>query len=97
MVTFLVYSVEGGCLESYREDIHATTIPLLESLNLHVPVHTLEFEGAWPCRLVCLSWHAQYTLDMVLGTRLEMVLEVVAMPDQLRAVVSSEPVEVVYW
>ena len=83
MVISLVYFVGEDCLrdKSCRKDIRATTIPLLEDLNHHDLIHTLEFEGAWPCHLVCLSWRAQYILDMVLDTDLGKTKEVVAMLD----------------
>ena len=84
------------CLESSREDTHATTIPLLGSPNLHAPIHTSELVGAWPCHLVQFSWRAHCILDMVPDTWLRMVPKVVPIPDRSRKVVSSVSVGVEY-
>ena len=74
--------------ESNREDIHATTIPLLEGMNLHAPIRMLGFVGAWPFLLVRLSLHVRCTPDMILGTQLRVVQVVVAILDPLRTVLS---------
>ena len=79
--------------ESNREDIHATTIPLLEGMNLHAPIRMLGFVGAWPFLLVGLALHAHCTLDMVLGTWLRMAPDVVAILDQSRKAFSIASVE----
>ena len=82
--------------ESNREDRHATTIPLPESMNLHAPIRKSKLVGAWPFLFVCPSLHVQCILGMVLGIQLWMMQVVVAILDPLRKVLSFSHVEIQY-
>ena len=83
-------------MESNSEHTHATTIPSPEDMTLRASDCMSKLVGAWPFLFVRPSLLVRCTLDMALGTQLQMARAVVANLDKSRKAFSFASVEVKY-